>query len=185
MFIYKLKPIKNKMIENNQIAISFNFKYNEENLTIIFFVLEQMIISFINNTNNKFISLEIKKDFSIETSLNEEDYKNLITLLNIKFSKETPFSPSCFFFEFSKNIPTYEETREEIARKKIKYVSNFIDDIKNTSLIGKNDHNKDKKIVSIKNLNKTTILLGRELAINNKKNNISTIWGPYKNNNNN
>ena len=39
MFIYKLKPIKNKMIENNQIAISFNFKYNEENLTIIFFVL--------------------------------------------------------------------------------------------------------------------------------------------------
>ena len=180
MFLYKLKPLKKKMLENNQLAISFDYNFNEKNITIIFFSLEQMILSFINNENKKFLSIEVYDDFSINTLFKEDDYKALIEILEIKFNKENPFSPSTFLFEFSKSIPSFEDVIEIEAKKKIKYLKNFVEDIKKTSLIGKNDHKKDKNIVSVKNLNKTMLLLGRDLALKNKKNNISTIWGEYK-----
>ena len=88
MFLYKLKPLKKKMLENNQLAISFDYNFNEKNITIIFFSLEQMILSLINNENKKFLSIEVYDDFSINTLFKEDDYKALIEILEIKFNKE-------------------------------------------------------------------------------------------------
>lgn len=50
--------------------------------------------------------LNVEKGFIIDVNLKREDYKQLINLLNLKFSKDNKFSTFAFFEEFNSKIPS-------------------------------------------------------------------------------
>ena len=175
LFMYKLKPIQRQMLKNKQLVISFQYKYNGETLKILLYNLEQNILAITKEGHKEYISLLINKDCSIETEMEHDEYKILIKLLGIKYSKKNPFSPANFFFDLAQNIPEYKTFSEENIHMCKYFVYKYIDDAHKTSFL-RFVNNGDKNKVSTKNLNKTAIYFGKEKAENCKKYNISSAW---------
>ena len=174
MYIYRLKSLKREMVKNKQLAIQIDFEYQDTNFNVIFFNLEDMLLLFKKSHSEQYYLTSVEKDFSINSNLDKEDYKTLAKMFRINNSKK--FSPYDFFISFAKSIPYHELTKQVDIKDNLNYISDYVDDIKNTKFIGYHSHKKDGRRVTAKNLNKTAIYLGKEEAERCKRENLSSVW---------
>ena len=177
IFLYKLKPLRREMIANEQAAITFDYSNNVQ-FFVIFYNLEQMILTFVRRGTTDHFSIIVGNDFSIDTILEKDDYSALTHMLGLKYQKGNPFRPFNFFLDFSKKIPPYCETKPIDAKKNISYISRYIEEAEKTEFIDFHPHGKGKGHVSEKNLNKTALYFGIQEAERCKKANVSSRWRP-------
>lgn len=177
MYLYKFKPLIKKMEESNEVAIKFPYSYNGVNVFVIFYDLEDKLVSIIKSTND-YYTFSLNKDFSIDIKLSSDDYKKIIRMFDIKYDKEKPFNPNNFFFDFSKNIKDFGNVEKVKARSYVRYISDYLDDSFKSEFV-RFVENKDGHKVSRHNLNKTAIYFGKKKQLYCKKNNISSVWKKY------
>lgn len=178
--LYKLLPIQREMVKKNQLVTSFKYDYKSVSLNILFYCLEQNILVVTKENSEEYVSFLINKDFSLDLDMEHEDYKKLIKLLSIRYSKKNPFVPSNFFFDLSQSIPEYSSIKEENIHLTKYYVYKYIDDAYKTKFVRFINHGLDGNKVSVKNLNKTAIYFGKKEANKCKKHNISSAWTSKK-----
>ena len=173
--LYKLLPVQKEMVKKNKLVKSFNYEHNGVSLKILFYCLEQNILTITREDSKEYMSFLINKDFSVDFDLTTEEYKKLVKLIKAKFSKKNPFSPSNFWFDLSQNIPDVKDFKDENIHLTKYYVYDFIDDAYKTKFVRFVSHTNGSK-VSTKNLNKTAIYFGKKEANKCKKENISSAW---------
>lgn len=178
VFLYKLQSLQREMIANEQAAIAFDYSNNNVRLFVIFYNLEQMILTFVKKETTEHFSVIVDNDFAVDTFLTNDDYLVLTHMLGITYQKGNPFRPFNFFSDFSQKIPPYSATKPVNAKKNISYISRYIEDAEKTEFIDFHPHGKGKGHVSEQNLNKTALYFGVYEAERCKKANVSSRWRP-------
>ena len=174
--LYKLKPLRREMIAKEQAAITFDYSNNSVQFHIIFYNLEQMILTFVKKGTTDHFSVIVEKDFSINTILENDDYSALTRMLGLTYQKGNPFRPFNFFLDFSKKIPPYSATQPVDAKKNISYISKHVEESEKTEFLDFHPHGKGRGHVSKENLNKTALYFGILEAERCKKANVSSRW---------
>lgn len=181
VFLYKIKPLRREMIANEQVAITFDYSNNNVLFFIIFYNLEQMILTFVKKGTTDHFSVVVGNDFSINTILENDDYSALTDMLGLTYQKGSPFRPFNFFLDFSQKIPPHSAARPVDAKKNISYIAKYIEEAEKTEFIDFHPHGKGKGHVSEENLNKTALYFGIREAARCKKANVSSRWRPPQN----
>lgn len=86
--LYKLLPVQKEMVKKNKLVKSFNYEHNGVSLKILFYCLEQNILTITREDSKEYMSFLINKDFSVDFDLTTEEYKKLVKLIKAKFSKK-------------------------------------------------------------------------------------------------
>ena len=171
-----LRTLHEDMKENNEISASFNFNYNNRGFACIFLGDVKPMILYLCTVGEAREVFEIAIDENYMTDTYINDYRRLIEYLNLKFNPDHKFKPVDFFEVLNRNIPNNFQTAANYSS--ILSVSSATRDIEEENKIYFLGWYKNPvgKFVRDKNLEKTCIAFGREIADISKRTNRSSCW---------
>ena len=101
-----LYSIYKELLAKNETYCFFNFTKNKVEFDVFFDIEKTPYkLGFLIVGNNFQLWLNVERGFIIDINLKNEDYKRLINILGLKFSKDNKFSTFAFFEEFNTKIP--------------------------------------------------------------------------------
>lgn len=100
-----LKPLYISIKRNNLTYGIFKYQVNKVSFEIFFDISTiPYQLGFIQRQSTFQLWIEIKNGFEVTPYIDENSYKNLIKILNLKFNPENHFSIKKFFEEFNTKI---------------------------------------------------------------------------------
>lgn len=122
-----LKPLYISIKRNNLTYGIFKYQVNKVSFEIFFDISTiPYQLGFIQRQSTFQLWIEIKNGFEVTPYIDENSYKNLIKILNLKFNPENHFSIKKFFEEFNTKIPnTYISASNELLYFVSKYRYNI------------------------------------------------------------
>lgn len=172
-----LEILHNNMKSKNIDRIVFSIKYNGKGFSCIFITNISPYIFYLSTLINAPIIFELNINENYETSsyMDNNKYNKLIEYLEIKYNPNHKFKPSDFFSYINNNIPV--NCTEQPNYKDVISIATSCRNIKEANKIyfcgWKNNYIGN---VSYKNLEKTRIAFGDDLAKLCKTKNISSRW---------
>jgi hypothetical protein len=111
-----LKPLFISIKKNDLTYGTFKYQVNEISFEIFFDIsVVPYQLGFIQRQSTFQLWLDVKSGFEINPVINNQDYKSLVKILQLKYNPDNPFKPQNFFDEFNKKIPnTYSPTSIEL-----------------------------------------------------------------------
>lgn len=171
-----LRTLHEDMKENNEISASFNFNYNNRGFACIFLGDVNPMILYLCTVGEAREVFEIAIDENYMTDTYIDDYRRLIEYLNLKFDPNHKFKPVDFFEVLNRNIPkTFQRAPDYKEIVKVASKTREIEEADKIYFLGWY-RNKVGKSVRDKNLEKTRLAFGREIADISKRTNRSSCW---------
>ncbi|USK36476.1 DUF6037 family protein (plasmid) [Bacillus sp. F19] len=175
-----LKPLYSSMIELNLKRTKFSVIINNAVFEFIYFIdsLPHSLAIGVRN-NNLYYEIEVKNGFRINPYLGEK-YAQIYKILGLSPKGSSPFSPSKFYVEINKRIPTSTSSTNIPKTSDIAPFRRNVEEPDKIYFYGWRDNTTRKENVSAENLKKTRQWLGIEAYEMCKKHNISSCWTAEK-----
>ncbi len=177
MILTGLADLHKSMKENEIKRYKFDYLINDVVFDVLFFV-DESPYSLIFGAKGKNLCFELKvlPGYRISPILNNDTYKALCKILNLKQDKNNPFSPAAFFNEFNTKIPQYTNINNRPKPHEVAKYRKNVEEAEKIYFCGWFDDEKVGKKVRESNLEKTKAILGVEVYEFCKRRNVSTCW---------
>ena len=174
-----IMQLHEKMRANEINRYKFEFKCAKAIFDVFYFIdKEPYILLFgAKGTTFSFI-VEVSQEYLIETELDNDVYNKLCDILGLKSDPIKKFSPYLFFDYFNDHIPNGFNMKNETKPQDIAVYSNVHKKDK-IYFYGWRNNDLRGDTVSKENLEKTRSLLGEEIYMICKKQNISSCWSSH------
>ncbi|WP_195571769.1 DUF6037 family protein [Paenibacillus sp. 1001270B_150601_E10] len=170
-------PLYNDMRQLSLKRYRFGFKYNNVTFDVFFFIDESPYkLMFGVKAENFYFEMDIKKGFVIDPTLPKDKYSELCRILGLQFDPTNKFKPAYFFAEFNKNIPVKADKKNTPKPHEIAVYRTDVEEADKIYFMGWLDNTINGNKVTLKNLEKTRLLLGDDAYIRCKAKNVSSRW---------
>ncbi|MCM3654151.1 DUF6037 family protein [Metabacillus litoralis] len=124
MILTNLKQLFKDIKKNGLTYDVFDFTKNNVSFNILFDINPKPYkLIILKKRSSLFIKLDVNYGFVINPHLSINDYKTLISMLELKFQTGSPFSTKVFFEELNRNIPS-EITKKVVEKRTLSKIYN-------------------------------------------------------------
>ncbi|MER2005805.1 MAG: DUF6037 family protein [Psychrobacillus sp.] len=158
----------------------FDFKFRKVKFDVLYFIDEKPNkLAFGIKQHNYYFEIPVQVNFEIKPFL--EEYNKFCRIMGFSYDPNNPFSPVSFFEEFNKHIPFIAVNNNIPKPSEIAIYRNKVEESEKIYFYRWRDNTKAGKNVSLKNLEKTKLLLSYEAYLMCKNKNISSCWSSNPN----
>ncbi|WHX41193.1 DUF6037 family protein [Mesobacillus sp. AQ2] len=165
------KSMKHQAIERYK----FDFIYQNVKFDVLYFIDEvPNILAFGIKQHNYYFEIPVRKEFEITAFLDE--YNKFCKIMGFTYNPDSPYKPAYFFEEFNKHIPNIAIQTNIPKPSQVAVYRDKVEEADKIYFIKWRDNTKTGKNVSLKNLEKTRLLLSYDAYLMCKAKNISSCW---------
>lgn len=128
------------------------------------------------HSHNFAFSFKVEKGFRVESQMDNEEYKRLCAILELRFDPNNTFSPANFLKSFNEHIPSIATPNRIPQPHETAAVRRDVHEAEKIYFCGWRNNNLQKDRVSPMNLDKTLKNLGKTVYDLCKRRNISSRW---------
>lgn len=178
MKLDNLSNLYNDMKQEQINRCKFIFKYNNTVFDVFFFIDEVPFkLALGVRVKNFYLELDVKRGFEINPYINDrKKYRELISVLELSYNSQTPFSPIYLFSKLNESIPLSIASTAKWNPQDTAYYKRDVEEADKIYFCGWFDNNLVNKKVRKQNLKKTKEILGLQAYEMCKSKNISSKW---------
>ena len=167
------KGIKAQGIERYR----FRYQYNKVTFEVFFFIDETPFKLLFGVLGGSFaFELIVERGFRINPELPKQKYYELCEVLGLSYDPNNRFRTTAFFQEFNRKLPKIVHKRQEAQAHQIARYYRNVEEADKIYFFGWLNNDICGKKVSLKNLEKTKLLLGFKVYEICKAKNMSSKW---------
>ncbi|MFR4162062.1 MAG: DUF6037 family protein [Paraclostridium sordellii] len=182
MKLDNLINLYNDMKQERINRCKFIFKYNNTVFDVFFFIDEVPFkLALGVRVKNFYLELDVKRGSEVNPYINDrKKYRELISVLELSYNSQTPFSPIYLFSKLNESIPKSIASTTKWKPQDTAQYKRDVEEADKIYFCGWVDNNLVNKKVREQNLKKTKEILGLQAYEMCKSKNISSKWTDRK-----